>query len=311
MKAFEMGMAALVASAALSWGEAAAAPKGSPWGASYFPNFELTTQDGKTVKFYDDLVKDKLVVVDFIFTHCTKQCPLMTASLARVQRHLGERVGKDIFFYSISLDPERDTPEALKQYAEAYHAGPGWTFLTGKKEDIKVLRKKFGDLEDVENHSANLIIGNDVTGQWFPTGAVDNPKYLAMVIGDWLDPNWKYRPAGRSYAEVKKGAPPTRGETVYGGKCAACHSAKGDSVGPSLAGVIAKRDRAWLTRWLMHPEKLIAEKDPIATELVARYKGVPMPNLDLDEADVAAILEYMEAQDDAARPKKSDLAAVP
>ena len=99
----------------------------------HFPNIELMTQDGKKVHFYDDLIKDKIVAINLIYTHCQYSCPLETARLAQVQRILGDRVGKDIFFYSISIDPEHDTPAELKAYAEKYHAGPGWTFLTGKK----------------------------------------------------------------------------------------------------------------------------------------------------------------------------------
>ncbi len=305
-----IGGALALALAAGLVGSAQAAPKDSPWGRSYFPNPELTTQDGKKVRFYDDLIEDKLVVVTFIYTHCNKQCPLITSSMARVQRHLTERMGKDIFFYSISLDPQRDTPAVLKEYAEAYKAGPGWTFLTGKKEDIQAIRKKFGDLSDVENHTANAMIGNDRTGQWFASGAVDNPKYLAMVIGDWLDPSWRDRPAGKSYAEAKKVAPPTRGETIWSGKCAACHDEAGDAVGPGLKGVVAKRGEAWLTRWLVAPEKMVAGGDPAAVELVRQYKGILMPNMDLTEEDARSVIQYLgsaKAEDSKAEPKQVTL----
>ena len=84
------------------------------------------------------------MVIELIYTHCVDICPLETARLAQVQKMLGDRVGKDIFFYSISIDPTRDTPEVLKAYAEKYHVGPGWTFLTGKKEDIDLISKKLG-----------------------------------------------------------------------------------------------------------------------------------------------------------------------
>src|SRR5258708_14847101 len=89
--------------------------------------------------FYDDLIKGKVVAIDLIYTHCMDSCPLETARLAQVQKMLGDRVGRDIFFYSISIDPDNDTPEELKAYAEKYHAGPGWLFLTGKKEDVELI----------------------------------------------------------------------------------------------------------------------------------------------------------------------------
>src|SRR5256714_9515103 len=114
------------------------------WGADYFPNVPLRTQDGATVHLYDDLLKGKAVAINLIYTSCKDECPLETAKLVQVQRLLGDRVGKDVFFYSISIDPRHDTPEVLKAYAERFHIGPGWLFLTGKEEDIRLLTKKLG-----------------------------------------------------------------------------------------------------------------------------------------------------------------------
>src|SRR5216684_1067814 len=114
------------------------------WGANYFPNVPLTTQDGATVRLYDDLLKGKSVAMNVIYTSCKDECPLETARLVQVQRLLGERMGKDIFFYSITIDPKRDKPEVLKAYALKYGVGPGWLFLTGKEEDIKLATKKLG-----------------------------------------------------------------------------------------------------------------------------------------------------------------------
>ena len=115
------------------------------WGADYFPNVPLTTHDGKTVHFFDDLLKDKVVAVNFIYTHCPDTCPLETAQLVQVQNIMGDRLGKDVFFYSISIDPERDTPEVLKAYAKRYKADlSGWKFLTGTTRDILVVATQYG-----------------------------------------------------------------------------------------------------------------------------------------------------------------------
>src|SRR5438093_7376127 len=127
--------------ALLSIGPAVA---GSPWGADYFPNVPLITQDGTVVHFYDDLLKGKKVAINLIYTSCTDECPLETARLVQVQRLLGDRIGKDLFLYSISIDPKRDTPEVLKAYAEKFGVGPGWLFLTGKEGDVKLVAKKLG-----------------------------------------------------------------------------------------------------------------------------------------------------------------------
>ena len=88
------------------------------WGKDYFPNATVVTQDGKTLNFYDDLIKDKIFVISFLFTSCKDICPLATARLAELQEKLGDSLGRDIFFYSLSIDPETDTPERLKQYAD-------------------------------------------------------------------------------------------------------------------------------------------------------------------------------------------------
>src|SRR5690242_6417732 len=224
MKTTAPALAVLTALGALAVAAAApsaavAAPSGSPWGAKYFPDVPLTTQDGREVRFYEDLVKDKRVVVTFIYTRCTKQCGLITANLARVQRLLGDRVGKEIHLYSISLDPEYDTPDVLRAYAAAFKAGPGWTFLTGKAADVALLRRKFGDLNGVEEHSAHVQIGNDRVGQWWAMSALDNPKYLATVIGDWMDPAWTGNAGAKSYAAAPRIAPPTNGQRVFQSKC--------------------------------------------------------------------------------------------
>src|SRR5262249_19023367 len=140
-------------------------------GATYFTDVELTTQYGNKVRFYDDLLKDKIVVIELFYSSSGDRCPLETARLAQVPKMLGDRVGKNIFFYSISIDPGRDTPQALKAYAEKYRAGPGWLFLSGRKEDIELISRKLGlytepDPSDRDGHAPALLIGNERTGQW-------------------------------------------------------------------------------------------------------------------------------------------------
>ena len=175
---------ALIAAFAAALLPAKATAINKHWGADYFPNVELITQDGKVVHFYDDLIKGKVVVIDLIYTHCVDSCPLETARLVQVQKLLGDAMGKEIFFYSITIDPKRDTPEVLKDYSEKYHVGPGWTFLTGKKADIDMLSKKLGlyqdpDPNDRDGHMAAVLIGNEPGGQWMRNAATDNPRFLA------------------------------------------------------------------------------------------------------------------------------------
>jgi protein SCO1/2 len=270
------------------------------WGANYFPNIELTTQEGKKVHFYDDLIKGKIVAVNLIYTNCEYSCPLETARLAQVQKMLGERVGKDIFFYSISIDPVRDTPAALKAYAEKFHAGPGWFFLTGKKEEIDELSKKLGLYSDPsvnkDGHLPHLLIGNEANGQWLRDSATDNPRFLTNLIGNFVD-TWKnHEVATKSYAEAAPIKMDDTGQYLFAKQCAACHTiGHGDKIGPDLQGVAAARERNWLTRYISEPDKMLAAGDPIAKTLAAKYT-VTMPNLRLGQIDVTAIVNFLSAQ---------------
>jgi protein SCO1 len=273
------------------------------WGAGYFPNVELVTQDGQTVRFYDDLIRNKLVVIDLIYTHCVDSCPLETARLAQVQRMLGDRVGKDIFFYSITIDPKRDTPLVLKDYAEKYHAGPGWLFLTGKKEDIDLLSRKIGlysdpDPRNRDGHIAAVLIGNEATGQWMRNSATDNPRFLAIVIGNWLN-SWKNSRGAVSanYADARPLNITDKGQYLFATHCAACHSiGGGDKIGPDLLRVTTYRERAWLAHFITEPDKLIADGDPTAIALFEKYRQVRMPNLRLADEDVSALIDFLVAR---------------
>ena len=274
------------------------------WGADYFPNVPLTTQEGATVHLYDDLLKGKSVAMNVMYTSCKDECPLETARLAQVQRLLGERMGKDIFFYSITIDPKRDKPEVLKAYAEKYGVGPGWLFLTGKEEDIKLATKKLGlsrvrDSASKDGHTASLMVGNEPAGLWMRNSAVDNPQFLATTITNFL--GWKNVAPGKSYAEARP-LVLDKGEYFFQSQCSVCHSiGQGDKMGPDLAGVTARRDRAWLARYIMAPDKLLAEGDPIALALFEKYQYARMPNLRLSSDEVAAVLSYVEGRGAAPR----------
>ena len=265
------------------------------WGANYFPNVPLVTQDGKTVRFYDDLIKDKAVAINFIYTSCDEVCPLETASLARAYKLLGARAGRDVFFYSISTDPKRDTPAVLKAYAEKF--GATWLFLTGRQEDIRLLGKKLGMLRERDeatnsHHAAQLMLGDQPKGQWQRNSAVDNPEFLVARMGTFF--GWRDTAPPKSYADARPIAVPN-GQRLYASKCSACHSlGQGDKVGPDLAGVTARRSRDWLMHYISEPDALLAAGDPIATALYRQYKEVRMPNLKLGASDVADIVLFLE-----------------
>jgi len=155
----------------------------------HFPNVPLITHQGRTVHFYDDLIKDKKVVINLVYTRCQGICVPVTSNLVRVQKLLGDRVGRDIFFYSITLKPEEDSPEVLEAYAAKQGVGPGWLFLTGKSEDIELLRTKLGfryddPVEDADksNHVGMIRMGNEPYMRWAACPGLSAPTWLAKDI---------------------------------------------------------------------------------------------------------------------------------
>ena len=272
-------------------------------GAEYFSNTILTTQDGEEVRFYDDLLKGKIVAINLIYTTCQYACPLETARMSQVQRKLGDRMGREVFFYSITIDPEHDTPAVLKEYAQKFNAGPGWKFLTGKKAEIDLLSKKLGiysapDPGNADGHMPYLLVGNEVTGQWMRNSAVDNASFLARTIADWLN-SWQTPTPEplKSFAEVPARLTLDRGQYTFTNHCAACHTiGGGDQFGPDLKDVTSRRDHDWLARFIVSPQKVRESGDPIALALRAKYKSVIMPNLDLMGDDAKVLIEYIERE---------------
>jgi len=266
-----------------------------------------------TVRFYDDLIKGKIVAINLIYTTCKYACPLETARLSQVAKLLGDRMGRDVFFYSITIDPDHDTPDVLKEYAAKYEAGPGWTFLTGTSSDIEQISRKLGlysepNPSNPDGHTPMLVIGNEETGQWMRNSALDNPKFLARTIGDWLNSWQTAKKSATSYADVPAFTF-DRGDYTFRNHCAACHTiGHGDHLGPDLLGVTATRDRKWLARFIIAPDQVVAAGDPIAQSLLARYKQVLMPNLDLGAADADVLIEYIDAQSRAVRAAASPVA---
>lgn len=299
-------MATLFASALSFLAIGSAVADENPYGANYFPNVKLTNQDGKTVKFYDE-IKGKSVAINVIYTSCKDECPLETAKMAQVARIFGDKMGKEMFFYSISIDPKHDTPEVLKAYAKNFNVGPGWQFLTGDPADIKLLVKKLGlsrnsDGANKDGHSESLMVGNEPTGQWMRNSAVDNPIFLSATMSSFL--GFKDDPATRkTYADA---APLVLdpGQYLFQSRCGVCHTiGNGDKIGPDLAGVTTRRERSWVARYLNSPDKMRAEGDPTALELAKKYKTVRMPDQRLGGADLTAILSYLETQTNAAPGK--------
>jgi cytochrome oxidase Cu insertion factor (SCO1/SenC/PrrC family) len=149
------------------------------------PDVELLDQNGRKIHFYTDLVKGQTVIINFIFTTCTTICPPLGATFARVQKELGDKVGRDVRFISISVDPATDTPERMKAWGAKFHAGEGWTFVTGNKPEVDELLYALGaSSARREDHSPTVLIGNDAQGNWTRTYGLANTRQLVQIIND-------------------------------------------------------------------------------------------------------------------------------
>lgn len=159
----------------------------------YFPNVLLTTHKGQKVRLYDDLIKDKIVLINFMYAKCEGICPGITTNLVRVQKLLGSRVGKDIFMYSFTLKPDVDTPEKMAEYAQMHNVGPGWQFLTGDVKEMEMLRRTLGFTnpdptldQDVTQHIGNVRYGNELLQQWGACPGMAKASFIADSVG-WVD----------------------------------------------------------------------------------------------------------------------------
>lgn len=167
----------------------------------HFPNVVLRTHEGKKVHFYDDVIRDRIVTLNFMYIACGDgTCPITTFNLVKVQKLLGDRVGRDIFMYSITLNPEYDTPEHLAAYAKSFGVGPGWLFLQASEPDTERLRRSLGFYDrnpEIDrrksSHAAMVRYGNEPRMLWSATQALTNPEVTARVIRWVADPTPGYR----------------------------------------------------------------------------------------------------------------------
>jgi len=155
-----------------------------------FPNVLLETHDGRTVRFYDDLLRGRRVAINFMYVECEGTCPGVTSNLVEVERALGEEAGRDILILSITLQPESDTPERLREYAQRYGAGPGIVFLTGKPEEVERLRHALGfasdrdpaQASDPKQHAGVLRLGNESQDWWTACPSQASPAHIVSML---------------------------------------------------------------------------------------------------------------------------------
>ncbi|MDE3738888.1 MULTISPECIES: SCO family protein [Pseudomonas] len=163
-------------------------------GNARFPNPTLFTHQGRKVQFYEDLIRGKVVVLNMMYASCGRNCPTATANLRKVQQMLGERVGREVFMYSITLQPELDQPRHLQEYVDKFHIGPGWEYLTGDPQDILDLRYALGfyDVDPLVDgnqltHTGMVRIGYEPIGRWTMAPALTDPEHILSAINH-VDP---------------------------------------------------------------------------------------------------------------------------
>jgi protein SCO1/2 len=157
--------------------------------AARLPNAVFRTQEGREVKLYDDLIRGRQVVINFMYADCHQACPLVTSRLVSVYQTFHDRMGKDLFFCSITVKPRQDDPAALKRYARMRSADrPGWTFLTGDPYDIETVRFRLFRMNhpgidlDIASHAGTLRIINDATNVWTTAEAFSSIETIVQHI---------------------------------------------------------------------------------------------------------------------------------
>jgi protein SCO1 len=183
-------VAAAVSTAYSMGGEAVAQRGAMPKQSDRFSNVTLYTQHGRAVHFYDDLIKNKTVVINLMYSGCGEICPANSAELAKLNDILGTRMGREVSMLSLSIDPKNDTPERLKQYWEAFGSKPGWLFLTGSQENIEQVRHEIGayDLDpavdaDPTQHAGFITVGNDRSNRWLVLPLqMDTPQLVRTIL---------------------------------------------------------------------------------------------------------------------------------
>lgn len=149
----------------------------------YYTDLKLVTHEGREVRFYSDLLKDKVVLIHFFYVNCKTTAARQSKVLSDLQPLLGERLGKDIFLVSITVDPSVDTPEKVRDYARAFAPRQGWTFLAGKKENVDWINYRLGNYTpNPESHAAFFLLGNLRTGHWLK----NQPETKAKALADQL-----------------------------------------------------------------------------------------------------------------------------
>jgi protein SCO1/2 len=152
------------------------------------PDLLVRDQHGRKVRFYSDLIKDKVVVLSFFYTSCTYSCTMQGRTFSKLQSLLGERLGKSVFLISVTTDPIKDNPTQLKAWAVRYKVEPGWTLVTGDEAEMNKLLEPFtGSRAGAGMHLPSTFIGNDKSGLWTSAVGVFAPEDVLRALDFVID----------------------------------------------------------------------------------------------------------------------------
>ena len=176
----QTGYSQQAGAAAVATDDAAAEEKAR----KFFTDAEVTDQDGNKLRFYSDVLKGRVVLINFIFTNCQDYCPMVTQKLIQTRGQMVESIKDDVWFISISVDPERDTPEAMKAFAKKHGVNESrWIFLTGQTQNLDLIVKRLGQYtQDVESHSTLMLGGNAKTRHWTRVMPMATPPDIARQM---------------------------------------------------------------------------------------------------------------------------------
>ena len=150
----------------------------------YFTDTVLVDQDGASHRFYSDLIADRVVIMNIIFTGCRSSCPIIMGRLLELQDLLGPK-RSDVSILSISVDPVLDTPQALRAYADSLQAKEGWYFLTGEKDAVDTVLGRLGNRSSKpEDHNDVIVVGNDASGTWIKLTAIATTEDIARAVAE-------------------------------------------------------------------------------------------------------------------------------
>lgn len=148
---------------------------------------QLLDQDGRKLRLASDAVGNKVVVVTFVYTNCADTCPMVSHTFSQLQEQLGALMEDRVRLLSLTVDPARDTPARLKEYAAHFNPKRGWLWLTGEQAHVTAAQKAFGvTIRNPENHPAQILVGDPKSGRWTRIYEVDQPQQVLVKVNELL-----------------------------------------------------------------------------------------------------------------------------